>query len=129
VSCAYELQGIKDPNAQLELAELAADRKLNVKNIRHATKLLKRKDSLTDSFFGSTLNGPVGTDPESDSVRQATITLRVCLIRLDTLLQTMRESNTKQMLHAVRFEIHTLIDRTIRLEKEDRLATVHQEKI
>ena len=125
VSSAYELKMVKDLGLQERVADLAVQNKINVRGIRNVAKLANEGTSI--GFIEETgLRQNLFEDERSEladpEVQQAITILRMCLIRLDALLHTMREGETRTTLHKMRLDVHTLIDDLMRFGATRRVS-------
>ena len=113
-SVAQELIWIKDDKTRAEIAEMAAERKITVKEVR-----------LTKNHSRETNDPPFASDwirsrqsEEYQSLTKGVIALRVAMIRLDSIIERTKVKSARDFLMEKRFALHGLIDETIAKRRE-----------
>jgi len=121
-SVAQELLWVKDEELQLKLADISSNSGMTVKEIRRATaesygeRTGPEKIDSSDIPFSSNW---VRDSPARDQtvLKKAALSLRIALIRLDSLIERTEDQSVKKFLVQKRFVIHRLIDEILKERK------------
>ncbi len=116
-SVAQELLWVRDEGLQLKLADMSSDGGLTVKEIRQvaAVSEIGRKDEKQeDSGVGPFPNGWVRDSSQKGEgqviLKKAALSVRIALIRLDSLIEKTHDPSVKKFLVQERYVIHRVID-------------------
>ena len=130
-SAARELIWIKDRDTQLEIAKVAASKKMSVKQVRKAVKLARKglpayqaiemvldegeskSNPAISSDHAAALSGNKGKDLDN-----VVLTLRMTLIRVDCIISEISTSEAKRVVQDIRFDLHQLLDRAINTQAQ-----------
>ena len=130
-SAARELIWIKDRDTQLEIAKVAASKKMSVKQVRKAVKLARKglpayqaietvldegeskSNPAISSDHTPALPGNKGKDFDN-----VVLTLRMALIRIDCITSEINTSEAKRVVQDIRYDLHQLLDRAIRTQAQ-----------
>lgn len=126
-SQARELVWMKNPMLQRELSSIMIEQKLSVKELRETAKLLKKGVPVDDAVssvseenytWGARYEGNAKPNDDLVLVEKSETILRIAMMRLDEVIELVKEEQTRQFLISKRFGIHQLIDECIKRKKE-----------
>ena len=110
---AQELVWIDKPESRSLIAELAETQKLSVSEIRRVRRQLedpKNKWWRVSSLYDPTV---ARFSPDRKAIEDAILSLRIALVRVDSILGRVESKAVKSMLMRERYELHGIIDRLI----------------
>jgi ParB family chromosome partitioning protein len=116
---AQELVWIDKPESRSLIVELAETQKLSVSEIRRVRKQLEAdpkskvclRSSSESSFPYDQTNARFSSDRKA--IEDAILSLRIALVRVDSILGKVETKAAKSMLMRERYELHGIIDRLI----------------
>jgi len=126
VSQARELVWMKNPELQKELSGLIISQKLSVKDLRETAKLVRKGINVEDAIYSvSEEKSPWNQKynerkPDQDSllVEKSETILRIAMMRLDEVIELVKNEQTREFLIQERYGIHQLLDECIKRKKE-----------
>jgi ParB family transcriptional regulator, chromosome partitioning protein len=114
---AQELVWIDKAESRSLIAELAETQKLSVSEIRRVRRQLEdpKKITLRSSAESSSLYNPAVArfSPDRKAIEDTILSLRIALVRVDSILGRVESKAAKSMLMRERYELHGIIDRLI----------------
>jgi ParB family chromosome partitioning protein len=117
-SVAFELLWIDDEELRRKLVNLNSQRRLTVKEIRSLSQEAKRMSRVTEDeepFSNSWIKD--NHSKEYQTLEKATLTFRIALLRLDSLIEGTEDHSMREFLMAKRFLLHEQIDDMIAKKK------------
>jgi ParB family transcriptional regulator, chromosome partitioning protein len=130
-SQARELVWMKNANLQRELSSLIVEQKLSVKELRETAKLLKKGVPMSDAIstvseersdWDLRYTKEKGRGDDFMLVEKSETILRIAMMRLDGVIELVKDEQTREFLIQERFGIHQLLDECIKRKKEVRAA-------
>ena len=113
-SIAQELVWLKDPKEQEELAKMAVDKNLTVREVRRLVREKRRKDQ-TPSIYEELEHS---SRRKGKLLEKSILLLRITLVRFDSIIKEAEDfPDLKRELMNKRLVIHRMIDELIRLKK------------
>jgi ParB family transcriptional regulator, chromosome partitioning protein len=118
-SAALELLWINDEDLRAKLLDMNSVKKLTVKEIRSLAREENRKDTSKgnekEPFSSSWIKD--GHSREYRILEKTALSLRIALLRLDSLIERTEEQPLRGYLMEKRFELHEMIDEIIAKKK------------
>jgi hypothetical protein len=107
------------------LSGLILEQKLSVKELRETAKLVRKGVNMKDAIYTVSEGKHPWNDyneekPDHDSliIEKSETVLRIAMIRLDELIEQVKNEQTREFLIQERFGIHQLLDECIKRKKE-----------
>ncbi len=116
VSVAEELVWLKDPQKQKQLLDLLLDQKLTKEQVREAVKAVKADFPISPPeapWPNYSSGNRRKKNPDEIIVDKAILSLRICMVRLDSLLEKARDPNLRKVLLNKRVSLHELLSELV----------------
>jgi len=121
-SQARELMWMKNENLQKELSNIIIEQKLSVQDLRETAKLVKKGIPVKEAVWTVSEEKSVRNSQRHESnlvqVEKSETILRIAMMRLDNLIESVKDEQTREFLIKQRFGIHQLVDECIKRKKE-----------
>ena len=120
-STAQELVWLEDKEKLEKMGKGILEMKVSAKKVRAMVKLIKKGESLEQAM--RQLDIPDFCVEKSRSLPQikvledAILVLRICLVRLDSVIERASQEHIKRLLIEKRYVVHQLVDELIRLKR------------
>lgn len=114
-SVAEEIAWLKNPDDQERILNLVVDEKLNREQTRHIVKAIKKKNHDQNAeldWIGFSGKREI-FDPDDRVVERAILTLRISMVRLDSLIEKSRGKVLRKILLDKRVAIHEILNDVI----------------
>jgi hypothetical protein len=111
---AQELVWIDKPESRSLIAELAETQKLSVSEIRRVRRQLEDPKNKVMVESSSPYDPAAARfSPDRKAIEDAILSLRIALVRVDSILGRVESKAAKSILMRERYELHGIIDRLI----------------
>jgi len=118
-SDAWEISRVKDSQKQKEMAEMVITEGVTVRQLRAAANRINSGGLIEEVPQNFSQSAPTNVELKEGKIRKAALsTLRVALIRIGDLLESLdaESSKTRRELMRMRQEVHDLIDEFLSFE-------------
>jgi len=122
---ARELVWLKDPKLQTELLREIMARRLSTRKVHTAAVSVKNGIKVDEAVAGVDRADPwdrgyreAEPDPDYLVMEKAIVALRISMMKMDSIIELASNRQLKEYLVQVRYNMHDLIDKSLRRRKE-----------
>jgi ParB family chromosome partitioning protein len=125
-SAARELVWLKEGEEQTRLAEMIVENKIPTRTVRYMVKTTRLQKEIsiedeqlttTEPAFENYNQTTEQNDPALKTIAKTILALRICLLRLDSILSSMNQRSTlREFIMEQRRSVHGLIDDAVKFK-------------